>query len=173
MSKEHDRVFFRNFSVVLGILALMIVIFIIIARTQGIDDEAIAVQRSDIVAENIAPVGEVRVAGAVEPEKVALQVVATAEPSAAANDESTAVGKQVYSGLCTSCHSTGIPGIPQLGNAADWTDRIAQGKDVLYDHAINGFTGSSGMPMLPKGGNMALSDDEVKAAVDYMVANSQ
>ncbi len=172
MSEAQDRIFFRNFSIVIGLLALMIVIFFILARIIGIDDESNAGQRSGSVAENTAPIGKVRIAGAAEPVEEAVQV-ATAEPITAASDNTAAMGKQVYSGLCTSCHSTGIPGIPQLGNAAVWVDIIAQGKDVLYDHAINGFTGSSGMPMLPKGGNMSLSDDEVKAAVDYMVANSQ
>jgi len=173
MSEAEDRVFFRNYSVILGMLVIMIIIFFILARILGIDDEADASQRSDIVAENTAPIGEVRVAGAVEPEKEVIQVVATVEPSTAANDGSATVGKEVYSGLCTSCHGTGLPGVPQLGDAAAWVDRIAQGKEVLYDHAINGFTGTGVLQMLPKGGNMALSDDEVKAAVDYMVANSQ
>jgi cytochrome c5 len=82
-------------------------------------------------------------------------------------------GEKVYKGLCFNCHGTGIPNIPQTGNKEAWAPRIAQGKDVLYKNAINGFTGKSGMPMLPKGGNTALSDDEVKAAVDHMVSNSQ
>jgi cytochrome c5 len=96
---------------------------------------------------------------------------------AAADAGSEAVGsidgEKVYKGLCFNCHGTGIPNIPQTGNKEAWAPRIAQGKDVLYKNAINGFTGESGMPMLPKGGNTALSDDEVKAAVDYMVNNSQ
>jgi len=82
-------------------------------------------------------------------------------------------GEKVYKGLCFNCHGTGIPNIPQVGNKEAWAPRIAQGQDVLYNHAINGFTGKSGMPMLPKGGNTALSDDEVKAAVDHMTSNSQ
>ena len=57
--------------------------------------------------------------------------------------------------------------------AAAWAPRIEQGNDTLYEHAINGYTGSAGLPMPAKGGNQNLSDDDVKAAVDYMVANSQ
>jgi cytochrome c5 len=82
-------------------------------------------------------------------------------------------GEKVYKGLCFNCHGTGVPNIPQTGNKEAWAPRIAQGKDVLYNNAIKGFTGKSGMPMLPKGGNSALTDDEVKAAVDHMVSNSQ
>ena len=56
-----------------------------------------------------------------------------------------------------------------LGNKEQWAKRIAQGNDTLYKHAIGGYTGDAGM-MPAKGGNASLSDDEVKAAVDHMVA---
>lgn len=163
MSEEEDRVFFKNYAIIIGILAAMIVIFIILARVIIGTDDSNSVNAS----ENTAPVGEVRLVGDEEPVQVA------AAPAATATNGAANQGKQVYSGLCISCHGTGIPGIPQLGDAGAWTDRLAQGTDVLYDHAINGFTGSSGIPMLPRGGNASLSDDEVKAAVDYMIANSQ
>lgn len=165
MSEEEDRVFFRNYPIIIGLLAVMIVVFIFLARaiTGGDDDGNIA-----NAFENTAPVGKVRMAG----DEAPVQVAAVA-PAATATIGATDQGKQVYSGLCISCHGTGIPGIPQLGDKDAWTDRLAQGTDVLYANAINGFTGSSGIPMLPRGGNASLSDDEVKAAVDYMIANSQ
>ena len=81
----------------------------------------------------------------------------------------TADGAAVYERLCTTCHTAGIAGAPKLGDAADWAPRIAQGEEVLYDHSIKGFTGAKGM-MPAKGGNPALSDAEVRAAVDYMVS---
>ncbi|RZA30088.1 MAG: hypothetical protein EOP02_02630 [Proteobacteria bacterium] len=62
-------------------------------------------------------------------------------------------------------------GAPKLGDKAAWADRINQGQNVLYEHAIKGFQGKAGM-MPPKGGSAA-SDDEVKAAVDYMAAASK
>ena len=64
------------------------------------------------------------------------------------------------------------PRTPIVGNAEVWADRIALGIDVLYDHAINGFDGDAPTPMLPKGGRVDLSDQEVRDAVDYMVAES-
>ena len=82
-------------------------------------------------------------------------------------------GKTVYEGLCAACHGSGIPGIPQVGDTTAWESRIARGIDTLYNHAINGFTGESGMTMQPKGGDESLSDDEIKAAVDHMISNSR
>ncbi len=91
---------------------------------------------------------------------------------AAANTDAAA-GGTTYNSTCVACHGSGLPGVPQLGDGAEWAPRIEQGNDTLYKHAISGYTGSSGMPMPAKGGNPDLSDDDVKAAVDYMVANSQ
>ena len=72
--------------------------------------------------------------------------------------------------LCsgTACHATGAGGAPMLGDAVAWADRIAQGNDALYDHAINGL---NGMPA--KGLCMDCSDEEIQVAVDYMVVGSQ
>jgi len=80
-----------------------------------------------------------------------------------------AIGEGIYKKTCFLCHGTGAGGAPLLTDSADWAPRVAQGTDVLYQHAIAGFTGSKGM-MPPKGANMALSDDEVKATVDYMLS---
>jgi len=63
-------------------------------------------------------------------------------------------------------------GAPKFGDKAAWAPRIKQGKETLYKHAIGGFKGKSGV-MPAKGGRTDLSDADVKAAVDYMVANSQ
>ena len=73
---------------------------------------------------------------------------------------------------CVACHGAGIAGAPKLGDAADWGPRIAQGDALLLEHALKGFTGKKGM-MPAKGGFVTLSDAEVKAAIDYMVANSK
>ena len=96
---------------------------------------------------------------------------ATAEPAAPAAPENT-VGKAVFSKTCAMCHGAGVAGAPKPGDKADWGPRIAQGQDTLYKHAIEGFTGAKGM-MPARGGGASLSDDEVKAAVDFMVAQSR
>lgn len=77
-------------------------------------------------------------------------------------------GEAVYNKTCKMCHATGLMGAPKTGDQTAWADRIAKGVDTLYNNAINGFG-----QMKPKGGKKSLSDDEVKAAVDYMVKQSQ
>lgn len=76
-------------------------------------------------------------------------------------------GTQVYEKTCALCHAAGVAGAPRLGFSADWQTRIAAGKSKLYTSALNGT--AAGMPM--KGGNLALSDVEVRAAVDFLLAS--
>jgi cytochrome c5 len=76
-------------------------------------------------------------------------------------------GEEVYN-TCAACHSTGAAGAPKFGDVAAWAPRIAQGAETLYTHSIQGF---KGMPAKGLCGNC--SDDEIKAAVDHIVANSQ
>ena len=76
-------------------------------------------------------------------------------------------GKAVYDKACFACHKMGIAGSPKFGDKALWAPRIAQGMDVLNEHALKGFKGKTGM-MPPKGGRTDLSDEEVIAAVEYM-----
>ncbi len=79
-------------------------------------------------------------------------------------------GEEVYNAACMACHTTGAAGAPMLGDAAAWGDRIAKGIDALYDSGINGLAGTG---MIAKGGCGNCSDEEVQAAVDYMVASAQ
>lgn len=88
-------------------------------------------------------------------------------------DPALAAGRSIWMDTCQGCHDIGIAGAPKLGDGKAWAPRIAQGKAVLYEHAINGHFGPTGTMMPPRGGNDALSDEEVKAAVDYMVAASR
>ncbi len=75
-------------------------------------------------------------------------------------------GKPVYDKACVVCHGSGVAGAPRFGNAQDWSARITKGKAALYKVALEGNL--KGMP--PRGGRSDLSDAEVRAAVDYMVA---
>jgi cytochrome c5 len=88
-------------------------------------------------------------------------------PSAAPATLAADAGQKLYQSACQVCHGAGIAGAPKFGDKAAWAPRIAQGPAVLNDHAIKGYIGKAGV-MPPKGGSSA-SDDEVKAAVEYMV----
>ena len=96
---------------------------------------------------------------------------APAEQTQATASTGKVDGKKVYDAACAACHTAGVAGAPKVGDKAAWAPRIKQGDKTLYEHAIKGFQGKSGM-MPPKGGSSA-SDDEVKAAVDYMVSASK
>lgn len=95
-----------------------------------------------------------------------------APPSSPPATGDLAKGEDIYKRACLMCHGAGVAGAPKLGDKGDWGPRLAQGESVLYEHAIKGFTGSKGM-MPPKGGNPSLSDEDVRAAVDYMAAQAK
>ena len=104
-----------------------------------------------------------------EPSAPVMQA-AVAAPAPAVPDN--AAGKSVFNKTCAMCHAAGAAGAPKPGDKADWGPRIAQGKDVLYKHAIEGFTGSKGQ-MPARGGSTTLPDEDVKLAVNYMVDASR
>ena len=95
--------------------------------------------------------------------------VAAADPAPAADNAALlAHGEQVYNRGCQNCHGMGIAGAPKLGDKAAWAPRIAQPENVIFQHVLRGFAGSSGF-MPPKGGMPFLSDDDVIAASLYMI----
>jgi cytochrome c5 len=89
-------------------------------------------------------------------------------PAASPAPADPAAGRQTYQQACAFCHDKGVAGAPRMGDTAAWSTRTAQGVDALYASALRG---KGAMPA--KGGNPALSDDTVKAAVDFLVAGSR
>lgn len=83
------------------------------------------------------------------------------------------LGREIWLQNCLPCHGTGLAGAPRLGNREAWAPRIQQGIEILFNHALNGFSGKAGTEMPARGGNPRLSDAAVKAAVRYMVKSSQ
>ncbi len=114
--------------------------------------------RSDIES-RIAPVGE-----------SCMQGDSSCGGAAAVASSGPRSGEDVYQAACFACHGTGAGGAPVVGDIAAWADRIGKGMDVLYASGVNGIPGTG---MIAKGGCMACSDEEVNAAVDFMVAGSQ
>ena len=169
---SRDQKFFDMYSLVIGALVVVTVGLIVLAmemseRTQGVFTRETEEYR-EAVAERIRPVGQVYLPGEEQAaDAPVVEVVAEPEPVVTAM-----TGPQVYNTACIACHSAGVGGAPIVGDASQWTDRIAQGIDMLYDHSINGFDGDAAAPMPAKGGRMDLSDQEVRDAVDFMVAES-
>jgi cytochrome c5 len=94
----------------------------------------------------------------------AASAAASAAPAKAVPAAASDAGKKLYDTACMACHAAGIAGSPKFGDKAAWAPRIATGMDALYTSVIKG---KGAMP--PKGGSAA-SEDEIKAAVQYMVA---
>ena len=111
----------------------------------------------DAILERIKPVAQVCVEGDANCGSAA---------SAASGPKS---GEDVFKTSCFGCHGTGLATAPQIGDKAAWKPRLAQGLETLYKHAIEGF--GNGMP--PKGTCMSCSDDEIKAAIDHILAQSK
>lgn len=168
---NRDQKFFDMYSLVIGVLALFALgIYVGVTKlsdmTQGIYTADTAEYQAAI-ADRIRPVGQVFLPGEeVSAGHPQVKEAVPAEPVA-----TVLSGPQVFNEACLMCHGSGIGGAPTLDNAESWAPRIAQGKDMLYQHAIDGFSGQAGY-MPPKGARMDLSDDEVRAAVDYMVTEA-
>ena len=101
---------------------------------------------------------------------IAISVANSAVALAASEEPAPPMtGQQVYNNVCIACHSPpGVGGAPALGDADAWAPRIAQGRETLFDHALNGFSGDTGI-MPRRGQRLDLSDEEVIGAVEYMV----
>jgi cytochrome c5 len=111
-------------------------------------------------------------AEAAAPEAAAPAPAAPAAAPAAEPVKAAAIdGQKIYTANCAACHTAAIAGAPKFADKAVWAPRIKQGAPVLYEHALKGFTGKAGM--MPAKGGSAASDDEVKAAVDYMVSSAK
>ena len=170
MSK-HDSHFFNNFSLVLGILFAVTLGLFAFARHVGAEHQGKQVTTDprylSSVEERLQPVGRVAVAGQ---DNSALKIVSTgpAQPAAAIPTD----GTTAYEAACAACHGAGIAGAPKVGDKGAWAPRIAQGKATLYKHAIEGFTGKTGV-MPAKGARADWPDDLVKQAVDHMVDLTQ
>lgn len=158
-----DRKFSDTLMLVLGLLVASVVVIFYVARAIIAERQQAFLMEDPTyqaeLAERIAPVARVSIAGQ---SGGAGAEESKPEPVAAAMS-----GEDIYNSSCVACHGIGIAGAPRVGDPEAWAPRIDQGLPILYDHAINGYQGNSGM-MPPKGGAMSLSDDEVKAAVDYM-----
>jgi len=165
--RHHDLVFLKHFSQVIAILVGICISLILLGmHFNSLKPVVPSPSQVAAVKERIQPVGAVY-AGSTG---AAAQAAAAAEAAEAlkgapAWGEGTLDGSKIFGGVCTTCHSNPAIGAPLLTHAA-WAPRIAKGRDVLYDHAMHGF---NAMPA--KGGQPTLSDEQIKATVDWMLKN--
>ena len=168
--RNYDLDFLKKFSMVIGILAALTLILIVFAHyLQGTlvpeQDPAVAKR----IEARIAPAGAVYAGQTGAAAQAAAVAAAAAKAASSVAYGGTMDGGTIFNNLCTGCHTSGAGGAPTM-TAAGIGARASKGKDTLYQHAIEGFTGSAGH-MPAKGGNPALTDAQVKATVDWMLAN--
>lgn len=167
-----DKQFYLAFS---GVLAALVLITILVAVVANVTGSRMPAEKSKAQIEKnrayIQPVGRVNLASTPNP---ALSAVMLAEPAPESSDQAAPAsaedqGARVYKMVCMACHDSGVAGAPKIGDVSAWSVRLEAGIGALYNSGING----KGAIMPPKGGNPALSDEDVKAAVDYMLETSR
>jgi cytochrome c5 len=161
-------------GVVIGAIALIVGIILLVQFAIGMyagrslkDDPAMS---PEAVAKRLAPVAKLAIDPNAPPPAAAPAAAVpvasvTIPPAAAKTAAAGANGKDVYTKTCSACHAMGVAGAPKFGDKAAWGPRLKEGIDHLLGVALKG---QGAMP--PKGGNPALSDADVKAAIEYMAA---
>jgi cytochrome c5 len=125
----------------------------------GLTAGAVLASVDDEILSRIQPIGSICVQG----EECGSAAAPTATASAGPRS-----GSEVYDAVCLACHTTGAAGAPVIGDASSWAPRVEQGMDTLISHAIDGY---NAMPA--KGGCASCPDEEIAAAVEYLVAESK
>ena len=170
---KQDSQFITVFSVVIGILVTITILLFALARavagrTQGVDVYKDPIYLASL-QRNTQPLTKEAVSGQ---DNSAMAIKAPASAAVAVAIALPKNGNDLFESVCKTCHGTGLAGAPKAGDKAAWGPRIATGKPTLYQHAISGYSGKTGM-MPAKGGRTDLPDDLVKQGVDYMVSLAQ
>ena len=162
MDQQEDRAFLRQFSGVIVGFMLLTVALIFLARYMQPEQAADANPSQAILAEQrIAPVGAVRSGEEGAAELAAVQTAAVeAEPAG----DVVVDGSAVYNGLCSACHAVGAAGAPITGSEQMAARLQEKGIEALIANAIGGI---NAMPA--RGGNPALTDEQITAAVEFML----
>ena len=159
-----DKQFWSQFMMVISALVVIAIVAIVISRiiTGGDTPETTDPIVQKVIEERIKPVGGVHV-GEVPAQMVAKSDAGTSQSASQGSAKKYASGKEVYEAVCLACHSTGAAGAPKYGDKGGWAKYLDKGLEGNYAAAING---AGAMPA--KGGRSDLSDEDVKAAVDYL-----
>jgi cytochrome c5 len=171
---KQDTHFINMFSLVIGVLVAIAIVIFVVARSIGARTEGREMMTEPSyyksVEARIAPFQQEAVAGqnnaalAIEP-----LAGATAQAGGSSGQAMPTSGKELFEQTCSACHGAGIAGAPKAGDKAAWAPHLAHGLPMLYQHALHGFTGSTGT-MPAKGGRTDAPDALVEQAVNYMVS---
>lgn len=167
--RNHDLVFLKHFSqVIVFLVAVTVGLILLGLYINGLKPAEVSEAKAAQITAAIQPHGAV-FAGATG---AAAQAAAKKAADEAAKGQvaygGTLDGSVIYTSLCAGCHTSGAAGAPKMVRA-DWAARIAQGKETLHKHAIEGFNNVGVMPA--RGGNPSLTDEQVIATVDWMIGN--
>lgn len=168
--RNHDLNFLKHFSMVIVALVVVTIALILFAmKLHGGKPSEPDRTRMAAVEARIAPVSGVY---AGDTGAAAMAAAAEAAREAAAGQvayDGTLDGAVIYNALCGSCHNSGAGGAPLMTEAA-WAPRIAKGMETLVQNAIDGYQGEAGI-MPARGGNPALTDEQIDATVRWMLDN--
>jgi cytochrome c5 len=167
---KSDQSFLRQFSMLTAGLSVLSVALMVLAYIVYNDiPKEQNPSTTKLTEARIAPVGGVY---AGDTGRAAMQAAQEAAAKAAASQVAyggSTDGKTIYDNLCHSCHTAGVAGAPKLGDKGAWAARIAEGAATLVKHAIEGYKGPDGNMMPAKGGNPALTDEQVTNTVHWMI----
>lgn len=162
MDRKEDSAFYRQFGGVIAGFVVLTIALIFLARYLQPESDGDDNPSQGVLAEQrIAPVGSVRSG---EEGAAALAEAQSAAAAAAPAVEVVVNGPEVYGGLCKTCHDAGIAGAPIPGSEQMAAREAERGLDGLVQNAINGL---NAMP--PRGGNPALTDEQIQASVEFML----
>ena len=169
--RNYDLEFLKKFSMVIGFLGLLTLGLIVGAYFLGKSlPPEISPNTAKKTEARIAPTGAVYAGATGAAAQAAAQAAALAAASSKQAYGGTLDGGVIYQNLCGACHTSGVGNAPTL-TAAGMGARASKGTETLYKHAIEGFTGPDGGVMPPRGGNPGLTDEQIHATVDWMLAN--
>ncbi len=163
MDQAQDNAFIRKFSgILIGLLVLTIVLIFVARSLQtesGVDDNP---SQKIIAEQRIKPVSSVHMGDEVTSAPTEASASTSPTPPTVAVVEVD--GEAVYNGLCMTCHEAGIAGAP-VTDSDQMAERLSEkGIDTLVMNVINGLN-----VMPPRGGNPSLTDDQIQAAVEFML----
>jgi cytochrome c5 len=172
---KQDTHFINIFSVVIGLLLVIAICIFAFARiVASHTQDRQVLEEADYskgVAARLEPPSQEAIAGQ-DNSAIAIKSEGGAAAGTASPGALPKSGQDLFQQTCSVCHGAGIAGAPKAGDKTAWAPRIAEGKATLYEHALKGFQGKTGV-MPAKGGRTDLPDDLVKQAVDYMVQMAQ